>query len=226
MASVHQNRAPANGTIPGSAPVVFPAGVAALYPPADAPQSAPSDPPPAKPRPAALDWPYSPDIDDFTWEDGPGPDPDETCNCDDPECRLCSDRQAEVLWGCIVSEMIDRDAPTDPESAIRNPRSAMGEGCIISEEIDPSAPGAADREPSPDAPRLAGYQVVAMEAERYRALGTSIGDLIAATLDDLAHEWRFLGGQSVDQFLDRRLQMELWYSRREAEAEMERGTAW
>ncbi len=66
----------------------------------------------------------------------------------------------------------------------------------------------------------------AMEAERYRALGTSIGDLIAATLDDLASEWRFLGGQTVDQFLDRRLQMDLWYAKREAEATVERRADW
>jgi hypothetical protein len=197
MASVHQNGAPANGTVPGSAPVVFPACVAALYPHADAP--APPDPDSAirNPQSEMDGWPEFPDpeVDGYTWE--LGPDPDETCDCNDPECRLCADRNAEVLWGCIVSE-----------------------------EIDPSAPGAVDRGPSPDAPRLAGYQVVAMEAERYRTFGTPIGDLIAATLDDLAHEWRFLGGQSVDQFLDRRLQMELWYSRREAEALIEQGVAW
>jgi integrase len=44
------------------------------------------------------------------------------------------------------------------------------------------------------------------EAERFRAQGTPIGDLVAATLEGLAREWHHVGGETVGQFLDRRFE--------------------
>jgi hypothetical protein len=126
------------------------------------------------------------------------------CQCGD--CPDCDDREAAANWEAIAG--VTSGWPEFPDPEVDG----------FTWELGPDPDDAAER--------LSGHEVVAMEAERYRTLGTPIADLIAATLEDLAQEWRFLGGQSVGQFLDRRLQMELWYCRREAEAEMQRGAVW
>jgi integrase len=57
--------------------------------------------------------------------------------------------------------------------------------------------------PAPDA------QALQAEADRYRDQGTPLGDLVAGTLEGLAREWGHVGGETVGQFLERRLEQAL-----------------
>jgi integrase len=60
-----------------------------------------------------------------------------------------------------------------------------------------------DTSPAPDA------RALEAEAARYRSQNTPLGDLVASTLEGLSRDMDHVGGQTVGQFLERRLEQAL-----------------
>ncbi len=114
----------------------------------------------------------------------------------------------------------------DPDGSIRR----LAAACLLAPaDAEPSGPTLADdlwaasqnlewhaEAPAPAEPRLPFADLIGVEASYYRSKGTSFGDWMAATLDALASEARFLGATNPADFDDRSATMELWD--REAEA--------
>jgi integrase len=61
----------------------------------------------------------------------------------------------------------------------------------------------------PNAAPVPDVRALQAEAERYRAQGTQLGDLVASTLEGVARDWDHVGGATVGQFLERRLEQAL-----------------
>ncbi len=119
-------------------------------------------------RRAAESWPSW--TDDDRWELGPEP----SCFCQEPDCRLCADREAATMWDALVP-ILEPPADVEPTPPVDETDRAWLAGRTLGYEMVPNA----------NPPRVySDVEVVAWFSGYHAGHAKAIADI----LDDIAHQ--------------------------------------